>query len=173
MSNNRFSTSIKGAAGEFYIASYLSALGLVVALPRAGVPTSDLLVTTQKANKTISLQVKTSFEPQNRSIKYTDYYSWDVSRKSLEIKHTSHWYAFVNLHNWPNVEKSGAIFFVPSADVASLLEKNAWNKEDAPRLFFPIFTGINDYSKKLVENYQGIEGFNLLMAELDNDNNRL
>lgn len=64
MSNN----TITGASGEFFVAAYLSALNLVVALPRGGVPSSDLLVTTERGEKTISLQVKTaksSFNPSN------------------------------------------------------------------------------------------------------------
>ena len=70
MSTEKMSTAIKGAIGEFYVASFLSAMGLVVALPRGGVPSSDLLVTTFEGNKTLSLQVKTSLSPINKSKKY-------------------------------------------------------------------------------------------------------
>jgi len=59
MSEEKISTAIKGAIGEFYVASFLSAMGLVVALPRGGVPSSDLIVTTQEGRRSISLQVKT------------------------------------------------------------------------------------------------------------------
>ena len=69
MNEIKISTPIKGAIGEFYVASFLSALNHVVALPRGGVPSSDLLVTTPEGDKTISLQVKTALSPYNRSKK--------------------------------------------------------------------------------------------------------
>jgi hypothetical protein len=93
MAEEKISTAIKGAAGEFYVAAYLSALNLVVALPRGGVPSSDLLVTTPTGGKTISLQIKTATKPENKHGKYGDYLTWIVSAKSRAIG--SHWYIFV------------------------------------------------------------------------------
>ena len=164
MSKARPSTAITGAAGEFYVASYLSALGLVVALPRGGVPSSDLLVTTPEGNNTISLQVKTATKPDNSHGKYGKYLTWSVSSKSKDDTGNSHWYAFVALYDWPQSGKPPEIYFVPSKDVVDLL-KTDWNKEDGTMLFFPIFLEINSEAEKYapVKNnaayYNGLEGF--------------
>ena len=42
---------IIGACGEHYLASYLSGFGLIVAMPRAGIPGCDLLVATSKGGR--------------------------------------------------------------------------------------------------------------------------
>ncbi|WP_321389188.1 hypothetical protein [uncultured Desulfuromusa sp.] len=157
------STAIKGATGEFYVASYLSALELVVALPRGGVPSSDLLVTNFDCNKTISIQVKTATKALNRHGKYGEYLTWSVSTKSKLISETSHWYAFVDLMGWPTESNSPDIYFVPSIDVAKIL-KTDWNNEGATRLFFPIFREINSENQmySICRNnssfYKGMEG---------------
>ena len=136
MSEEKISTAIKGAIGEFYVASFLSAMGLVVALPRSGVPSSDLIVTTHEGHRSISIQVKTSLSPINKSKKYGDYWSWDVSKKAKENRSKFHWYALVNAYNWPFSENSPDIFFLPSEVVANIVTD--WNDQNAPRLFFRI-----------------------------------
>lgn len=165
------STAIKGAAGEFYVASYLSALGLVVALPRCGVPSSDLLVTTFDCNKTISLQVKTASNAFNRSNKYENYLTWPISIKSKSISEPSHWYVFVNLMGWPNEISSPDIYFVSSIDVANIF-KTDWNKDGESRLFFPIFTKISNANKMYINGkndadfYKGIKGAQNMLSNL-------
>jgi hypothetical protein len=37
-------SAIVGASGEHYVAGYLSGLSLIVAMPRAGIPGCDLLI---------------------------------------------------------------------------------------------------------------------------------
>ncbi|MSN24483.1 MAG: hypothetical protein GJV46_01305 [Geobacter sp.] len=151
MNEEKMSTAIKGAIGEFYVASFLSAMGLVVALPRSGVPSSDLIVTTHEGHRSISIQVKTSLSPINKSKKYGDYWSWDVSKKAKENRSKFHWYAFVNAYNWPRSESSPRIFFVPSEVVANIVAE--WNDGNAPRLFFRIMElGEQDL-------YAGVTGF--------------
>jgi len=158
MSTEKMSTAIKGAIGEFYVASFLSAMGLVVALPRGGVPSSDLLVTTFEGNKTLSLQVKTSLSPINKSKKYGDYWSWDVSKDARNDKGESHWYIFANAYNWPNSGQAPDIYFVPSKVVAEIVKE--WNEENASRLFFRIM------EKEERELYIGIQGFKKMQLQL-------
>jgi hypothetical protein len=158
MSTEKISTPIKGAIGEFYVASFLSAMGLVVALPRGGVPSSDLLVTTSKGHKTLSLQIKTSLSPINKSIKYGDYWSWDVSKNAKENKNEFHWYVFVNIYNWPNSGESPDIYFVPSKLVTDIVKE--WNEENASRLFFRIM------EKEERGLYIGTEGFKKMEIQL-------
>ena len=44
MAKTRIATAITGACGEHYIAGYLSGHHLIVAMPRGGIPGSDLFV---------------------------------------------------------------------------------------------------------------------------------
>jgi len=44
MAKLRIATAITGACGEHYIAGYLSGHHLIVAMPRGGIPGSDLFV---------------------------------------------------------------------------------------------------------------------------------
>lgn len=152
------STAIKGACGEFYVASYLSALDLIVALPRGGVPSSDLLVTTPTAEKTISLQVKTATAPYNSSKKHGNYYAWSCSEKSLSVKSPTHWYAFVDLKGWTDGGENPEIYFVPSLIVAVELLKE---KEEypSPRLFFCMNVDV-------IQNFKMKQGSDLLREAL-------
>ncbi len=152
------STAVKGACGEFYVASYLSALGLIVALPRGGVPSSDLLVTTPDGGKTISLQIKTATSPYNPSKKHGNYYAWSCSEKSLSVKSPTHWYAFVDLKGWTNGGENPEIYFVPSGTVAVELQKE---KEEYPstRLFFCI-------DEDQIQNFKMKQGSDLLLESL-------
>jgi hypothetical protein len=157
MSVEKICTPIKGAIGEFYVASFLSALNLVVALPRGGVPSSDLLVTTANGSKTISLQIKTAFTPFNRSKKYGDYWAWDVSSKAKDNRSELLWYVFVSLNNWPHGDKSPDLFFVPAEKVSDVVAE--WNDPDSSRLFFKI----DDITREL---FEGIEGFEKMKLAL-------
>ena len=170
MAGEKISSAIKGATGEFYVAAYLSALNLVVALPRGGVPSSDLLVTTPNGSKTISLQVKTATQPENSHRRYGDYLTWAVSTKSRAINSENHWYVFVALRDWPTGNHP-ELYFVPSCDVAESL-KSEWNKPDETRLFFPLFKKIKTEAEayapggKVAADYKGTDGFRKLRAQL-------
>jgi len=148
--------TITGASGEFFVAAYLSALNLVVALPRGGVPSSDLLVTTEKGEKTISLQVKTAKSPFNRSKKWGDYLAWAMPSKPISVSDT-YWYAFVDLNNWPEDDKTPEVFLVPSAKVKSAFEKE--NKPNAKWFFFVLYL-------REANQYKGQSGHNSLLKEL-------
>lgn len=169
MTGEKISSAIKGATGEFYVAAYLSALNLVVALPRGGVPSSDLLVTTPSGGKTISLQIKTATTQGNRYRK-CDYLTWAVSAKS-RAHCTTHWYVFVDLRDWPKQQCHPELYFVPSCDVAESLETE-WNKRDETRLFFPLFIQTNAETEiyapggKIASYYKGMDGFRRLNEQL-------
>lgn len=171
MVGEKISSAIKGATGEFYVAAYLSALNFVVALPRGGVPSSDLLVTTPSGGKTISLQIKTATQPENKHKKYGDYLTWAVSAKSRAINCESHWYVFVDLKKWPSNQDPPELYFVPSCDVAESL-KTEWNKADATILYFPLFKEIKTEAEaytpsgKVAADYKGAGGFRKLREQL-------
>ncbi|MCC6124373.1 MAG: hypothetical protein IT426_05400 [Pirellulales bacterium] len=146
MANNSILT---GATGEFYVAAYLSALGMVVGLPRAGVPGIDLFVAMPKGGETIAIQVKTGTTTLN---KVKDKYIWRI-KKPIFPKNSSLWYAFVYLPaEWPKDEnKPPEVFFVPSKYVESVLANtvNFWMK------------------KTEAEKHKGYEGAKILRRELE------
>lgn len=92
-------TTITAAAGEFYVAYQLSARGYVVAIPRANVPSLDLLVSDVTGQRSVSIQVKTS-SGANRTFKRNpgnDRLEFDVGEKGKHIRGTNLIYAFVDL----------------------------------------------------------------------------
>lgn len=149
----------------------MSAQNLVVALPRGGVPTSDLLVTTPSGGKTISLQIKTATQPENKHKKYGNYLTWAVSAKSRAISCGSHWYVFVDLKKWPSSQDSPELYFVPSCDVAESLNTE-WSKADATMLYVPLFKEIKTEAEvytpsgKVAADYKGTYGFKKLREQL-------
>jgi hypothetical protein len=149
-------TAITGACGEHYVAAYLSALDFVVALPRGGVPSCDLLVTTESAGKSISIQVKTATSPLNK-LRGEHYYAWPTSAKAMNLVSNSHWYAFVNLNNWPENDTHPEVFFIPSNIVAAEIKK-AYENEDK-WLFFCI--NCSD-----AEQYKGKKGISIIQGTL-------
>ena len=151
-------TALTGASGEHYIAAYLSALELVVALPRGGVPSCDMLVTTKLAGKSVSIQVKTATSPLNEPKKDKHYYAWSTSANSVDSVHANHWFAFVNLNKWPEADTSPEIFFIPSGVVAIEVKKEL--EKGAKWLFYCI--ECDD-----AEQYRGMNGVNMLLRELN------
>ena len=58
MAKKKADNAILGSCGEHYIAAYLSGYGLIVAMPRGGMPGFDLFVTRWKASTTRSERCK-------------------------------------------------------------------------------------------------------------------
>lgn len=122
-------TSLTAAAGEHYVAYWLSALGFPVALTRGGSPGVDLLVTDVHGTNAIALQVKTStgarraYSRQANSSK--NHWEWDVGQKALGLRSESLFYAFVDLQ-W-SMQALPEVFIVPSATVASFLQPG-WSR---------------------------------------------
>lgn len=119
-------------------------------------PSSDLLVTTERGEKTISLQVKTAKKSFNPSKKYGDYLAWAMPSKAVTVSDT-HWYAFVDIKNWPEDDKTPEVFLVPSAKVKSVFETE--NKPNAKWFFFILYL-------READQYKGQTGRNSLLKEL-------
>lgn len=122
-------TSLTGAAGEHYVAYKLSAMGYPTALTRGGSPVIDLMVGDIGGNGSISIQVKTSSSARRvfkrDKNKDKNRWEWDVGCKGKTLKGASIFYAFVNLKGTPSSIRNPhpEVFIVPSADVASYLER--------------------------------------------------
>ena len=156
----KFQTSITGACGEHFVASYLSAMGFVVALTRAGTPSTDIIVTSVGGGRSISLQVKTG-RSQNR-VTYKkdsskDYWVWRAGAKAIERSNKYHWYAFAALGDWQQVDESPSLFFVPSKRVTSRLRENA----EAQREWF----WLSDDEAETCRGVAGVRQMSKLLGE--------
>lgn len=115
---------LTGACGESYVAAYLTRKKLIVALPRAGTPGSDLFVAPVGNGRSIRIQVKTGTDSK-RSPKWADKKEirlWRTSLDIIENQDEYHLFAYVWLKEWPEVEQLPEVFFIPSADVAERMK---------------------------------------------------
>ena len=152
-----------GACGEFYIAAYLTRYGLIVALPRAGIPGSDLLVMSTSGRRSLGIQVKTGTDSL-RTPKWTEkkeVYQWSTSVFIIETHHENLWYAFVWLKDWPKAEELPEVFFLPSSVVAErmLLERAEMEKNTK---YWPYFWMLATE----IEQFKGEKGLNKMFSEL-------
>lgn len=69
----------------------------------------------------------------------------------------THWYAFVDIKNWPEDDKTPEVFLVPSAKVKSVFETE--NKPNAKWFFFILYL-------READQYKGQTGRNSLLKEL-------
>jgi hypothetical protein len=113
---------------------------LVVALPRGGSPSTDLLVTSDTGGKTISLQVKTgtASKVSYKRDPNKDYWQWDTSYRSMALCDPHHWYAFVYLKGWPRSGLTPEVFFVPSPAVASIIQQQHDQGEKRPNFWISV-----------------------------------
>lgn len=128
----RTATAIVGASGEHYVAGYLSGYKLIVAMPRAGIPGCDLLVSNETNGRAIRLQVKTGTQSTRKTKEEGEIYLWSTSYAAIDRDDKNLWYAYVYLNGWPNNEKLPEVFFVPSKTVASCMKECRANKETWP-----------------------------------------
>ncbi len=118
---NRLTTATIGAAGEYYVAAYLSRKELVVALPRAGVSGTDLFVSASNSGHPIRLQVKTGTQSISNDKNKGPIYLWAASVGIADLIDDRKWFAFVWLKNWP--EDLPEVFFVPLAVVSACMDQ--------------------------------------------------
>lgn len=144
MDKKKPDNAILGACGEHYIAAYLSGCGLIVAMPRGGMPGFDLFVTREKSGHAIRIQVKTGTQATKNHKQLGPIYLWATSYKVIELNDPYLWYAYVWLKDWPNGEFTPEVFFVPSSIVVECMKRckaegdNTWpyfwlNQEEAEK----------------------------------------
>lgn len=152
-------TSITGACGEHYIAAYLSGNGLIVAMPRGGMPGCDLLVAKLKGGCALRVQVKTGRESKRYS-RYCgeEIYVWFTSWAAIERDDKNLWYAFIWLNDWPKSENLPEVFIIPSKTVVSCMKTLRKEEATRPHYWMPISEA---------QNFKGRVGLNLLLDALD------
>lgn len=156
--NKRATTAIIGASGEHYVAAYLSGFKLIVAMPRAGIPGSDLFVSNEKGGHAIRVQVKTGTQATKKDKTEGEIYLWATSYAAIERNDKYLWYAYVYLNGWPNSEKLPEIFFVPSKVVVKCMTECRENEETWPYFWMRV-----DDAK----HYKGNTGVRLLLNALN------
>ena len=125
-------TAIVGASGEHYVAAYLSGFNLIVAMPRAGIPGCDMLVSSERNGRAIRLQVKTGTQATRKDRIEGEIYLWPTSYAAIERNDQYLWYAYVFLNGWPLEKKIPEVFFVPSKLVVRCMKECRENKETWP-----------------------------------------
>lgn len=153
------STAIKGACGEHYVAAYLSGISdfkLIVAMPRAGIPGLDLLVSNEKGGHAISIQVKTGTQA-TRKDQGRKMYLWSTSYSAIDRDDRFLWYAYIWLKNWPIKDELPEVFFVLSKMVSDRIQECKEANES-----WPYFWMYEDEAQQ----YRGNSGFKLLMDAL-------
>jgi hypothetical protein len=118
-----------GASGEHYVAGFLSRLDFIVAMPRAGIPGCDLLVSKSKSGQAVRLQVKTGTQSTRNTREVGKIYLWRTSKSVIERNDKNLWYAYVWLKDWPHGEDLPEVFFVPSKVVVKCLKQCVQDKE--------------------------------------------
>lgn len=117
----RLGTATIGACGEHYVAAYLSRKELVVALPRAGVPGTDLFVAKDDGHP-IRVQVKTGTQATRKDKVEGPIYLWSTAANVANLIDDKMWFAFVWLRNWPHEDELPEVFFVPLSAVAKCMK---------------------------------------------------
>jgi hypothetical protein len=117
----KLQTAIIGACGEHYAAAFISSQGLIVAMPRGGVPGCDLMVTDIKNGHALRVQVKTGTQTRSK-YKGDPIRLWRTSLKVIDYEDKHLWYAHVALNGWPQRACFPEIFFVPSCEVVQRLK---------------------------------------------------
>jgi hypothetical protein len=116
------SSQISGIAGEYFVAAELSRRGFIASITMRNSPGIDILATTLKAKKTVTIQCKTS----RSSTK-----GWILSDKAEGFTPKNHFYVFVRLGD---INSHPSYHIVPSRVVAKHVatRHRAWLKGKKP-----------------------------------------
>ena len=111
--------ALTGAAGEYYIAFRLAAMGYAVGMTPRGTTSIDLIVANPKTDKSITIQTKTAENAFFSSKMYKNYWKWPVGK--IREPKDNFFYAFVDLKG--NLEQVPDVFIVPSVRLKGLLNE--------------------------------------------------
>lgn len=151
-------TQLIGACGEHFVASFLSGCGLIVAMPRGGIPGCDLLVANEKGGHAVRIQVKTGRHSTKTDKVEGKIYLWDTAYKVIDRDDKHLWYAYVWLNDWPEKENLPELFFVPSTFVVNCMKGCLERNEKRPFFWLRCDDAVQ---------YKGQTGLKSLLAELE------
>ena len=114
----KINSKLTGSAGEHYVAYKLSCMGYVVAIPREGVPTVDILACNTDATKLVSIQVKTTEwatrkrgRGENRKPHILDF---PLGHKAAGYESDNLIFTFVDINGLTWEDKMPDVYIVPS-----------------------------------------------------------
>src|SRR5260370_11044020 len=114
-------TSLTGAAGVYFVAARLNAMGLQCAATFGNVPSVDILVSSIKGSALVSLQVKTTMDGVRQRGRGDDkkphHYEWDIGWKSARLNVPNLLFALVDLKGFAELPD---VFIVPSNVIAEV-----------------------------------------------------
>jgi hypothetical protein len=111
--------SLTGAAGVYFVAARLNAMGFQCAPTFGNVPSVDILVSSINGSVLISLQVKTTMnglrERGRGRERKPHHYEWDIGWKSARLNVPNLFFALVDLKQFAELPD---VFLVPSKVIA-------------------------------------------------------
>jgi len=115
--------ALTGAAGVYFVAARLNALGLQCAPTFGNVPNVDILVSNIDGSTLVSLQVKTTVwgmrERGRGDEKKPHHYEWDIGWKSARLNAPNLFFALVDLMNFDELPD---VFIIPSQIIATYFQ---------------------------------------------------
>jgi hypothetical protein len=116
------SSQLTGVAGEYFVAAELSRRGYIASITMRNSPGIDILATTLKAKRAVTIQCKTSTSSTK---------GWILSNKAEVFTPKNHFYVFVRLGE---KDDHPSYHIVPSKVVAKYVKTrhSAWLKGKKP-----------------------------------------
>ena len=110
--------TLVAAAGEHYVAYFLSRLGLIAALVRQGSPSIDVLASNQNGSKTVGIQVKTTGWAERTRGRGTDKKPFELQfplgHRAIEEASPSTVFCFEDLRDPEDLDARPDVYIVPT-----------------------------------------------------------
>jgi hypothetical protein len=136
---------LTGAAGEYYVAFRLAAMGYAVGLTTRGVSTIDLIVANVKTSKSITIQTKTMLNAFTGSKRDNEYWwKWRLGISAKPVEDTF-FFTFVDMKG--NAANVPDVFIVPSTKVSGLFDEYKNDKGELVDRWVGITKGSKEEAK--------------------------
>lgn len=116
----KLSTNLSGVSGEYFVAAELSRRGFITSVTLKNAKGIDILITDEKAQVFIVIQVKTNQKTRK---------AWVLTEKSEKFHGDNLFYVFVNLNNFGILPD---FYVVPSIIVSKQIKESHQNWLDTP-----------------------------------------
>ncbi len=162
---SKLPANLIGAAGEHFVAYQMCCLGLVVALPRGGSPTVDLLASNPDGTKSLSVQVKTAdwaMRTRGRGkAKAPHHLEFALGHKAATVNSENLFFAFVDLQSAAGLTMQPDVYIIPSVWISNFC--STWINDVSWVRFHPELKSVeefkNNYSPLLnALSFEDVEG---------------
>jgi hypothetical protein len=117
-----------GSAGQYYLAYGLTVRGFHAAITLGNVPDVDVVVANTDGSRLLAVQVKTSrwaYRPNRYGHELCE---WDVGISAVGRAAEGLWYAFIDLQQASEDQRSPVVYFVPSVWVSGMVKRDCSRK---------------------------------------------